>query len=127
MFHADASTVPGDLAALDHSRWIKARPNYLFPVKALSRVFRGKFLGLVQQACQRGKIEAANNQIKAEGQKNWIVYAKKAFGSPHTVLDYLGRYTHRVDLTRCPCCHNGSMIVVGDLPPMSSPSQWDSS
>jgi len=219
--------VPAGALSFDHSRWIKARPNYLFPVKALSRVFRGKFLGLVQQACQRGKIEAANNEIKAEGQKNWIVYAKKPFGSPHTVLDYLGRYTHRValsndrivkidngqvtlsyrdrkdgdrkktilldaqefirrfllhvlpdgfmrirhfgflanrskrqmlpqcrilldldpalprsciestkdlllkitgvDLTRCPCCHNGSMIVVGDLPPMSSSSQWDSS
>jgi len=184
-------------------------------------------LSLLEQARQRGKIEGANNEIHPSRQKNWIVYAKKPFGSPKTVLDYLGRYTHRValsndrilqvenrevtlsyrdrrdgnrkktmtletqefirrfllhilpdgfmrvrhfgflanrskkqalpqcrtlldldsvlpqcpsetakdlllkltgvDLSRCPCCHNGTMIVVGDLPRTSSSPQWDSS
>src|SRR6266705_2350792 len=83
----------------DHSRWIGARPNFLFPVTALSQVFRGKFLALLQQACGKGKIPAANNEIKASRQKSWVVYAKKPFGSPQTVLDYLGRYTHRVSLS----------------------------
>ncbi len=46
-----------------------------------------------------GKIPPANDEIKASRQKNWIVYAKKPFGSPQTVLDYLGRYTHRVALS----------------------------
>jgi hypothetical protein len=219
--------IPAGALSFDHSRWIKARRNFLFPVKALSRVFRGKFLDLLQQAWERGKIEAANNEITASRRKNWIVYAKKPFGSPHTVLDYLGRYTHRValsndrilnvqkglvtlsyrdrkdrdrkksiildahefirrfllhvlpegfmrirhfgflanrskkqalpqcrtllnldpalphcpsesskdlllkitgvDLTRCPCCHNGTMIVVADLPRTKSSPQWDSS
>jgi hypothetical protein len=62
-------------------------------------VFRGKFLDLLKQACEKGKIPAATNEIKASRQKNWVVYAKKPFGSPQTVLDYLGRYTHRVALS----------------------------
>ena len=69
--------VPAGALSLDHSRWIGARPNFLFPVKALSRVFRGKFLALLQQACEKGKIPAANNEIKAARQKSWVVYAKK--------------------------------------------------
>jgi hypothetical protein len=85
--------------SVDQSRWIAARPNFLFPVTALSRVFRGKFLDLLKQACEKGKIPAATNEIKASRQKNWVVYAKKPFGSPQTVLDYLGRYTHRVALS----------------------------
>jgi hypothetical protein len=84
---------------LDHSRWTGARPNFLFPITALSQVFRGKFLDLVQRAGEKGKIPATNNEIKAARQKSWIVYAKKPFGSPQTVLDYLGRYTHRVALS----------------------------
>ena len=65
----------------------------------MSLVFRGKFLALLQQACNNGKIPAANNEIKASRRKSCVVYAKKSFGSPQTVLDYLGRYTHRVALS----------------------------
>jgi Putative transposase/Transposase zinc-binding domain len=91
--------VPAGALSLDHSRWIGARPNFLFPVTALSQVFQGKFLALLQQACDKGKIPPANKEIKASRQKSWVVYAKKPFGSPQTVLDYLGRYTHRVALS----------------------------
>jgi hypothetical protein len=91
--------VPSGALSLDHSRWIGARPNFLFPVTALSQVFRGKFLDLLQQACEKGKIPAANIEIKASRQKSWNLYAKKPFGSPEKVLDYLGRYTHRVALS----------------------------
>ncbi len=91
--------VPAGALSFDHSRWIAARKNFLFPVKALSRVFRGKFLTLLQQAGERGKLPAANDVTKALRKKIWIVYAKKPFGSPQTVLDYLGRYTHRVALS----------------------------
>jgi predicted Zn-ribbon and HTH transcriptional regulator len=91
--------VPAGALSLDHSRWIGARPNFLFPVAALSQVFRGKFLALLQQAGDRGKIPPAQNEIKAARPKSWVVYAKKPFGSPQTVLDYLGRYTHRVALS----------------------------
>ncbi len=91
--------VPAGALSFDHSRWIAARKNFLFPVKALSRVFRGKFLTLLQQAYERGKLPAANHETKALRKTNWIIYAKKPFGSPQTVLDYLGRYTHRVALS----------------------------
>jgi len=91
--------VPSGALSPDHSRWISARKNFLFPVKALSQVFRGKFLALLQHACAKGKLPPANNEIKASRRKNWVVYAKKPFGSPQTVLDYLGRYTHRVALS----------------------------
>jgi Putative transposase/Transposase zinc-binding domain len=91
--------VPAGALSLDHSHWIGARPNFLFPITALSQVFRGKFLDLLKHNIDRGKIPAANNEIKASRQKSWVVYAKKPFGSPQTVLDYLGRYTHRVALS----------------------------
>jgi len=91
--------VPAGALSFDHSRWISARKNFLFPVTALSQVFQAKFLDLLQQACDKGKVPAANNEIQASRQKSWVVYAKKPFGSPQTVLDYLGRYTHRVALS----------------------------
>jgi hypothetical protein len=219
--------VPAGALSVDQSRWISARKNFLFPVKALSRVFRGKFLGLLLPHIERGKLQIKSEKVKKAGEKNWIVYAKKPFGTPQTVLDYLGRYTHRValsndrilqvengevilsyrdrkdgdrkktmaleshefirrfllhvlpegfmrirhfgflanrskkqalaqcrklldldpalppspilsakdlllkitgvDLSRCPCCHEGTLIVVGDLLRISSSSRWDSS
>ena len=91
--------VPAGALSLDHRRWINARRNFLFPVKALSRVFRGKFLDRLTQACDQGKIPPANQRLKELRKKSWVVYAKKPFGSPQTVLDYLGRYTHRVALS----------------------------
>ncbi len=105
--------VPAGALSFDGSRWISARKNFLFPVTALSQVFRGKFLGLLQQACDKGKIPAADNEIKASRQKSWVVYAKKPFGSPQTVLDYLGRYTHRVALSndRILNAQNGQVIL----------------
>ena len=218
--------VPAGALSFDRRRWIAARENFLFPVKALSRVFRGKFRDRLKKTLDTGAFAAADNEIKASGKKNWIVYAKKPFGSPQTVLDYLGRYTHRValsndrilgiengqvtlsyrdrkdsdrnktmtlqadelirrfllhvlpdgfmrirhfgllanrskkqalaqcrklldcdpappsadrsakdllekltgvDLSRCPSCHLGTMIAVGDLPAISNAPRWDSS
>jgi hypothetical protein len=91
--------VPAGALSFDHNRWINARQNFLFPVKALSQMFRGKFLSLLQKAADREKIQEVNDASKASRQKNWVVYAKKPFGSPQTVLDYLGRYTHRIALS----------------------------
>jgi hypothetical protein len=91
--------IPSGALSFDHSRWIPARKNFLFPVKALSLVFRGKFLGFLKQLLDQGKIQAESEALKELRKKNWVVYAKKPFGSPQTVLDYLGRYTHRVALS----------------------------
>jgi Putative transposase/Transposase zinc-binding domain len=91
--------VPAGALSFDHNRWIAARKNFLFPVKALSRVFQGKFLALLQHNVDRGKLLSKSQETKRAKKKSWVVYAKKPFGSPHTVLDYLGRYTHRVALS----------------------------
>jgi predicted Zn-ribbon and HTH transcriptional regulator len=99
--------VPAGALSVDQKRWSPARKNFLFPVKALSIVFRGKFLDLLKKALDRNKLLlvgqtaslAFNLLINALRNKPWIVYAKKPFGSPVHVLDYLGRYTHRVALS----------------------------
>jgi Putative transposase len=97
--------------SFDHSRWIPARSNFLFHVQALGRVFRGKFLDWLGQAFAQGQLQfpgqtaslatSASFQGLLQGlrQKDWVVYAKKPFSSPENVLDYLGRYTHRVALS----------------------------
>lgn len=99
--------VPAGALSFDQKRWTPARKNFLFPVKALSIVFRGKFLDLLKKAFDRNKLLlvgqsaslAFNLLINALRNKPWIVYAKKPFGSPVYVLDYLDRYTHRVALS----------------------------
>jgi predicted Zn-ribbon and HTH transcriptional regulator len=103
--------VPAGALSFDQKRWTPARKNFLFPVKALSIVFRGKFLDLLKKAFGRNKLllvgqtvsladsVAFNLLINALRKTPWIVYAKKPFGSPVHVLDYLGRYTHRVALS----------------------------
>jgi hypothetical protein len=103
--------VPAGALSFDQKRWSPARQNFLFPVKALSVVFRAKFLDLFKKAFDRNKLlfvgqtasladsVAFNLLINALRKKPWIVYAKKPFGSPVHVLDYLGRYIHRVALS----------------------------
>jgi len=103
--------VPAGALSFDQKHWSPARQNFLFPVKALSVVFRGKFLDLLKSAFARNKLLFVGQTafladpvvfkllIDALRKKPWIVYAKKPFGSPVHVLDYLGRYTHRVALS----------------------------
>lgn len=115
--------VPAGALSLDQKRWRPARKNFLFPVKALSIVLRGKFLDLLKSARARNKLlfvgqtaslldplafQALFNALR---KKPWIVYAKRPFGSPAHVLDYLGRYTHRVALSndRILSAHNGKI------------------
>jgi len=116
--------VPAGALSFDQKRWSPARQNFLFPVKALSVVFRGKFLDLLKRAFDRNKLlfvgqstyladpAAFKLLINALGKKPWIVYAKTPFGSPVHVLDYLGRYIHRVALSndRIVSAHNGEVI-----------------
>ena len=103
--------VPAGAVSYDQKRWSPARKNFLFPVTALSVVFCGKFLDLLKSAFDRNKLlfigqtasladrGAFQLLINTLRKKPWIVYAKKPFGSPVHVLDYLGRYTHRVALS----------------------------
>jgi hypothetical protein len=103
--------VTGGGVAHDQSRWVATSPHYLFPVRALSRKFRGKYLAGLHALHAAGKLEfhgelketAAPAQFAATlrqaSQTEWVVYAKRPFAGPEQVLAYLSRYTHRVALS----------------------------
>ena len=106
-FHVHA-LVPGGALANQGQTWNPTKATYLFPVKALSTVFRAKFRdGLKRLYAEQAlrltgatfDLEAPstfNRFIKQLCQKKWVVYAKPPFGGPEQTLSYLGRYTHRV-------------------------------
>ncbi len=79
------------------------KSDFVFPVQALSRVFRGKFMAALQAAHAGGLIEhdpQGQDVVWRERQRalyknDWVVYAKTALGGPAQVLEYLSRYTHR--------------------------------
>lgn len=98
-------------ALTDAGRWVRPKPGFLFPVKALLKVFRGKFLAALTEAFQDGRLRLAGSmaalaQVPARRQwvaavhaTDWEVYADVPFGGPEQVLQYLGRYTHRVTIS----------------------------
>jgi hypothetical protein len=83
----------------DYSRWVHPRYAFFLPVKVLSRVFRGKYLALLQHALRQRRIDCPSTLVRALLRDDWVVYAKPAFGDPVRVLRYLGRYTHRVAIS----------------------------
>lgn len=94
-----ALTVAGD--------WVSPKRGFLFPVKALSKVFRGKFIAVLEAQQKSGKLQDdvaltadawphLKRQLYAH---DWVVYAKQPLGGPAQVLEYLGRYTHRVAIS----------------------------
>lgn len=102
--HVHALMACGGLDA--DGRWCtpKRSPTFLFPVHALSKVFRGKFLDALRRASQTGELPldpadtdaARQTRLKELTRNDWVVYAKTPLGGPEVVLDYLSRYTHRV-------------------------------
>lgn len=106
-FHVHALVTGGALAT-DGSEWIAAGKNFLFSVKALSKVFRAKYLEGLSQLIEEKEIDLPPNLASAESQqklkrtlsrKAWVVYSKAPFAGPQKLLDYLGRYTHRVAIS----------------------------
>jgi hypothetical protein len=103
--------VPGGGFAPEGDRWISCRPGFFLPVRVLSRLFRGIFLDRLRRLHRRGKLAlygelaALSDAGAFEGflaelrETEWVVYAKRPFGGPEKVLDYLGRYTHRVAIS----------------------------
>lgn len=78
------------------NKWKAARGKgkYLFPVKALSRVFRARFVEAL-----RSELEYDQIVYKALFEKPWVVYCKKPFWGPEQVIEYLGRYTHKIAIS----------------------------
>jgi len=104
--HVHALMPGGALKA--NGDWVAAKRGFLFPIEALSQVFRGKFVAALKAARQGGKLhveqaplaEAAWGALLARlYEHDWVVYAKHSLGGPAQVLDYLGRYTHRVAIS----------------------------
>jgi len=103
--------IPAGVLTFDGRGWIHSRKNFLFPVKALSKVFRGKFIDHLKKAFVKGEIvfpgkisglAMERNFLQLINQlwkKNWVVYSKAPFNGPENVFDYLGRYTHRVAIS----------------------------
>lgn len=103
--------VTGGGLALDRGGWVRASGHYLFPVRALSAMFRGRFLhGLKQQFDKRRLEFHGDAAALADGKRfsqllrlaassKWAVYAKRPFAGPRQVLGYLSRYTHRVAIS----------------------------
>ncbi len=103
--------VTGGALSRDRTRWIRGRSTFLFPVKALSVVFRAKYLDALAQAFAHDDLTfAAGTAPLAEPAgfaalittlkaTPWVVYAKRPFGGPNQVLQYLGRYTHRIAIS----------------------------
>ncbi len=78
--------------------WKTARSDgkYLFNVKAMSKVYRGKFIALLKEKLPLQIVPALVNELY---KKDWVVYAKRPFGGPQSVVEYLGRYTHKVAIS----------------------------
>jgi Putative transposase/Transposase zinc-binding domain len=92
-------------------RWVECRPGFFLPVRVLARLYRRLFLERLHAAFCAGALrffgELAGLAHPAEfaaylrplRRLDWVVYAKRPFGGPEQVLDYLGRYTHRVAIS----------------------------
>jgi hypothetical protein len=103
--------VPGGGLSPEGTRWVPCRPNFFLPVRVLSRLFRRLFLESLQRAFDSGKLQFFHALESLRDRHTfvplldrwkageWVVYAKPPFAGPQQVLDYVGRYTHRVAIS----------------------------
>jgi hypothetical protein len=115
--------VPGGGIAPDGESWIACRPGFFLPVRVLSRLFRGLFLSYLKKAFAAGELRffgahrhlhepaAFRRHLVPVRDTEWVVYAKRPFAGPEQVLDYVGRYTHRVAISnnRLVSMHDGKV------------------
>ena len=103
--------VPGGGLSPEGDRWVACRPGFFLPVRVLSRLFRRLFLRDLHAAYDAGTLRLGGSlevlrqrpawmrALDALQQTEWVVYAKRPFAGPHQVVDYVGRYTHRVAIS----------------------------
>jgi Putative transposase/Transposase zinc-binding domain len=112
MFHPHLHcVVPGGGLSADGQRWVRCRARFFLSVRVLSRLFRRLFLESLEKAFNSGKLQffaaleflcdphAFAQRIAQAKQIDWVVYTKRPFAGPQQVLDYVGRYTHRVAIS----------------------------
>jgi hypothetical protein len=103
--------VPGGGISLDGERWVACRPGFFLPVRVLSRLFRGLFLHYLEKAFDAGELNFFSSLLALQERASflrhlaparkseWVVYAKPPFAGPQQVLNYVGRYTHRIAIS----------------------------
>lgn len=105
--------VPGGALAADGT-WHASRGNYLFPVRALSRRFRGRMVAALRGAAERGELHRVTRPGEVDAlldtlmATEWVVYARDCLEHTGTVVDYLARYTRRIAIT------NARILAVDD-------------
>lgn len=112
MFHPHIHCiVPGGGLSFDNTKWVKSKKKFFLPVKVISRKFRGKFLYYLNKLYLDNKLKFPKNISELSSRnmfdlfkdnlykKEWVVYSKAPFSSAEYVLQYLGRYTHRVAIS----------------------------
>ena len=97
------------------------RPGFFLPVRVLSRYFRRVLLAALEDAFDSGQLHFAGRlqslsdprhfaeHLRPARETEWVVYAKRPFAGPEQVLDYLGRYTHRIAISNQRLCHDDSV------------------
>ena len=98
--------VTGGGLSRDATRWLSFRKRFFIPVKVLSRLFRGKVLFYLKKSWEKGDLKFPGTVAKIQDQfaallndlyqMEWVVYSKPPFKDAETLIDYLGRYTHRI-------------------------------
>jgi hypothetical protein len=103
--------IPGGGLSSDGTRWVHCKPGFFLPVRVLSLLFRRLFLERLQNAFDDGKLRFFSaleylrdrcefaRYLEPVRKSKWVVYAKRPFAGPEQVLDYVGRYTHRVAIS----------------------------
>lgn len=117
--------IPAGALSGDRKSWVgSSNDDFLFSVRALSKVFRGKFLYYLKEAYVGGKLTFAGKALEFESEdgfkvlvndlykENWVVYSARPFAGPRSVLNYLGRYTHRIAISNERIrCVTGGMVT----------------
>jgi hypothetical protein len=89
----------GGITKAGYWKHCKSNGNYLFPAKVMSSLFRGKFMAMLRAFCRSRKIPLCNEWCTDLYRTPWVVYAKHVFAGPKQVIEYLGRYTHRIAIS----------------------------
>ena len=103
--------IPAGGLSFTKDRWVPARESFLFRIQSLAKAFKKCYLRNLQTANQNEKLIFPGNTVRYQSQQEfgklvqslskvqWIAYAKRPFAGPEQVLEYLGRYTHRVAIS----------------------------
>lgn len=100
-FHPHIHCIVSGGGKTSDNRWI-SKDKFLFPIKVLSTLFRGKFLSYFKRNYPTNKIKNIHDFLDIVDlcyRKSWIVYTKEPLDNPNSVIQYLGRYTHRIAIS----------------------------